>query len=339
MKSRVIIFLFAFSLLIPALSVQAVAASNNLRGRILIQVEDKGKAWYVNPKDNKRYYMADGNEAFQIMKNLGVGMSNKDIEKMKTDVNYRKKFIGKILLQVESHGEAYYISFNGRYNYLKDGDSAYEIMKKLGLGITNKDLTKIVVSENAANSQNVSNNNSILDCGTSDQNIIKKLVYEKREASGTSTQIISDFDKDKAMTCMGKALLNNCQKATVKIKGGKGGTTHTEEILGGDSNNCNWKITYGKVEELDIEQKQYENSYLQCAYPRSALKDSGCFILSNEACNFFGIKNSPAHIYAYGTASMFLTASFSPTEIKCSGNMIDKMNSFSANINNQSLNQ
>lgn len=121
----------------------AAPAPSNLKGRILLQVESHGEAWYVNPKDGERYYMADGKAAFDIMRTLSLGMSNKDIERMKTDATYRKKFIGQILLQVESHGEAYYISFDGRYNYLKDGAAAYEIMRKLSLGITNADLEKI----------------------------------------------------------------------------------------------------------------------------------------------------------------------------------------------------
>lgn len=143
MKLKIVIFLLLLSLLIPVIYIKAATAPNNLKGRILLQVESKGEAWYVNPKDGKRHYMANGDEAFQIMKTLGVGVSNKDMDKIKTDANYRKKFIGKILLQVESHGEAYYISFDGRYNYLKDGASAYQVMRKLGLGISNKDLAKI----------------------------------------------------------------------------------------------------------------------------------------------------------------------------------------------------
>jgi len=142
MKSKVIIFLLALSLLIPVVATKA-ATANNLNGKILLQVESKGEAWYVNPKDGKRYYMANGDQAFQIMKTLGVGMSNKDVDKMKKDSAYRKKFIGKILLQVESKGEVFYISSDGRYNYLKDGASAFQIMRKLGLGITNANLNKV----------------------------------------------------------------------------------------------------------------------------------------------------------------------------------------------------
>jgi hypothetical protein len=48
-------------------------------GRILLQVESHGEAWYINPKDNRRYYLADGDTAFQIMKYLGLGISNSDL--------------------------------------------------------------------------------------------------------------------------------------------------------------------------------------------------------------------------------------------------------------------
>lgn len=117
--------------------------TKRLSGLIVLQIESKGEAWYINPKDGKKYYMSDGAAAFNVMRNLGVGISNSDLNKIKSDVNYRKKFIGKIFLQVESKGEAYYISSNGRYNYLKDGQSAYEVMRSLGLGITNSNLNKI----------------------------------------------------------------------------------------------------------------------------------------------------------------------------------------------------
>lgn len=121
--------------------------SSKLKGRILLQVESKGEAWYVNPKDSKRYYMANGAEAYNIMRNLGVGVTNKDLDKIKNDKNVAKKQQGKIFLQVESKGEAYYIDSNSNANYLKDGDAAYQIMRKLGLGIKTSDLNKIGLSD------------------------------------------------------------------------------------------------------------------------------------------------------------------------------------------------
>jgi len=117
--------------------------SNRLKGKILLQVEAHGEAYYVYPQDGKRYYMANGNEAYRIMRYLGVGITNNDLDKIKNDKNFAKKHSGKIFLQVEAHGEAFYIDFEGNNHYLKDGGVAYNIMRELGLGITNSDLSKI----------------------------------------------------------------------------------------------------------------------------------------------------------------------------------------------------
>jgi hypothetical protein len=116
---------------------------STLRGKILLQVEAHGEAWYVNPKDGKRYYMANGDKAYSAMRNFGIGITNNDLNKIKSDIILAKKSSGKIFLQVEAMGEAYYIDFNGIAHYLKNGASAYTIMRELGLGITNNDLSKI----------------------------------------------------------------------------------------------------------------------------------------------------------------------------------------------------
>jgi hypothetical protein len=118
-----------------------------LKGKILLQVESVGEAWYVNPKNEKKYYMANGDEAYNIMRDLGVGIVNKDLEKVKSDKNFAKKHSGKIFLQVEDKGQAYYIDFNGEEHYLKNGEKAYDIMRELGLGITNNDIRKIDIDE------------------------------------------------------------------------------------------------------------------------------------------------------------------------------------------------
>ena len=58
------------------------ALSNRLKGRILLQVESHGEAWYINPEDSKRYYMPDGPSAYEIMKYLSLGISNSNLNKI-----------------------------------------------------------------------------------------------------------------------------------------------------------------------------------------------------------------------------------------------------------------
>jgi len=56
--------------------------ASRLAGRIVLQVEKHGEAWYINPVDGRRYYMKDGNAAYQIMRYLSLGISNTDLSKI-----------------------------------------------------------------------------------------------------------------------------------------------------------------------------------------------------------------------------------------------------------------
>lgn len=212
-RSQMITSSQAFSLTKPQSSTPSntPASSNNntseslakrLSGYILLQVQDKGQAWYVSPQDEKRYYLANGGDAFQIMRQTGVGITNTDLAKIPIGVDPRlsgndsdgdllpdgletaigtnpnssdsdgdgfldgqevesgynplgagklsynlafaNKQKGKILLQVQSHGEAWYINpKDGKRYYLGNGDMAFQIMRYLSLGISNSNLETI----------------------------------------------------------------------------------------------------------------------------------------------------------------------------------------------------
>jgi len=49
------------------------ALAKSLAGRILLQVDAHGEAWYVHPQTCERYYMKDGAEAYRIMRELSEG--------------------------------------------------------------------------------------------------------------------------------------------------------------------------------------------------------------------------------------------------------------------------
>ena len=55
---------------------------NRLLGRIVLQVESRGEAWYIDPSDGRRYYMRDGEAAYQIMRFRSLGISNSDLSKI-----------------------------------------------------------------------------------------------------------------------------------------------------------------------------------------------------------------------------------------------------------------
>lgn len=54
----------------------------SMKGKILLQVEGHGEAWYVNPKNNKRYFLGRPADAFSVMRVLGLGISNGDFSKL-----------------------------------------------------------------------------------------------------------------------------------------------------------------------------------------------------------------------------------------------------------------
>jgi micrococcal nuclease len=55
---------------------------NKFKGRILLQVQGHGEAWYLNPVDGKRYYLKDGAAAYELMRKFGQGISDGDLEKI-----------------------------------------------------------------------------------------------------------------------------------------------------------------------------------------------------------------------------------------------------------------
>ncbi|MFH1427687.1 MAG: CARDB domain-containing protein [Patescibacteria group bacterium] len=50
--------------------------ANNQKGKIFLQIERNGEAWYINPNDGKRYFLGRPADAFQVMRNLSLGISN-----------------------------------------------------------------------------------------------------------------------------------------------------------------------------------------------------------------------------------------------------------------------
>lgn len=53
-----------------------------LSGKIMLDVEQNGEAYYVNPNNLKGYYLNRPADAFRIMRELGLGITNNDIRKI-----------------------------------------------------------------------------------------------------------------------------------------------------------------------------------------------------------------------------------------------------------------
>ncbi len=113
-------------------------------GYIFLAVEKNGEAYYY-PVDQKAYYLGRPADAFNIMKNLGLGAKHDFIH---NTTYFSGHVVGRILLDVEAHGEAYYIYPKDRKKYyLGRPDDAFAIMRNLGLGISNANLSLLPIAQ------------------------------------------------------------------------------------------------------------------------------------------------------------------------------------------------
>ncbi|MBT4209890.1 MAG: phosphodiester glycosidase family protein [Candidatus Komeilibacteria bacterium] len=254
-------------------STEAAPAETRLRGRILLQVEENGEAWYVQPSDGRRMYMADGNAAYGMMRDLGLGITNTNLTKIPIgfedrfecldsdsdglcnkledglgtdaynydtdgdglsdgqevrnnqnplgeekpiyDNNLASDLSGKILLQVEAHGEAWYINpvDNKRY-YMPDGPAAYQIMRYLSLGITNANLDKIsIIQDSEILDEYSSYKRYTIDTSRGSFDISLVTLTKDKYLMITDTAISADCDGD----CATKSLASYVQDNSAEI--------------------------------------------------------------------------------------------------------------------------
>lgn len=130
---------------IPTVS-HALTLGERLAGRILLQVQARGEAWYVDPQSKQRFYMGRENDAFQLMRSKGLGIRHAELTKFQAS-RFPSRLSGRILLDVERNGEAYYIlPTTLKAISLGKPSDAYAAMRQYGLGITNENLVKIGIA-------------------------------------------------------------------------------------------------------------------------------------------------------------------------------------------------
>jgi len=152
------ILLFSIILLILPFSIFGYSGERN--GYILLQVEENGEAYYVYPQDSLRYYLGRPADAFEIMKRLSLGAKHDYI--VNTQI-FPKRLSGRILLDVEANGEAYYIyPRNMKKYYLGRPADAFKIMRELGQGISNEGLANIPIGNLSKQNTPLSKNKKVL---------------------------------------------------------------------------------------------------------------------------------------------------------------------------------
>lgn len=182
------------------------------RGHIVLQVEEHGEAWYIDPADDHRYYLGRPWDAFQIMREHSIGITNEDLATIPivgTAWNASAEMInrvrGKILLQVEENGEAWYVyPVDARRYYLGRPDDAFAIMRNLGLGITNQDLSTIPIGGDDSTNTDQTVEYSDYTIGTDAGSFAVKVVKLNRGTVQMVTDTGNETDCDD--NCIAKSL-------------------------------------------------------------------------------------------------------------------------------------
>ncbi|MEI7620096.1 MAG: L,D-transpeptidase family protein [Candidatus Falkowbacteria bacterium] len=146
LRLSLIVAFFVFFLAVPALAFPEDNLSSRLNGKILLDVDNNGEAWYVYPGDFHRYYLGTPEDAYSIMRNLSLGVSNDNFSKIVSSTPDR--FKGLILLKPEDVGKAYYVNPSDKsLIYMADATGAFALMRQFSLGITNSDLKTIPIGK------------------------------------------------------------------------------------------------------------------------------------------------------------------------------------------------
>ena len=150
------IFIFLSVFFVIKYSTAQDSLGSRLSGRILLQVEDRGQAWYVNPENEKKYYLGTPEESFALSRQLGFYM-DKNILNNYLNNSFPDNYSGRVIINAQEVYEAYYINpLDLKALPLNSPQDAFNIMRDLSLGITNEDL-KLIKTYNYLDNELFSN--------------------------------------------------------------------------------------------------------------------------------------------------------------------------------------
>ncbi len=132
--------LVASLFLIGAIKTNAATPASQFKGLILLQTDSQGEAWYVNPGNLQRYFLATPEDAQNLIKKVGIGAKHSFFEKE----TFAPHNLGRIYIDVEENGKAYYIyPKDKKAYYLGSMKEALIVWKSLGQATDDAQLNQI----------------------------------------------------------------------------------------------------------------------------------------------------------------------------------------------------
>jgi len=145
--SASIYFACALAILFPLSAGAITTAVDSLSGRIMLQVEENGEAWYLDPQSQKRVFLGKPEEAFGLINKFSVAVSDHVLNLIEN--NSAPKMLSGLFVQ--NPGALWYIHPGDRTAANLSGPTdVYNLMKNYSQGISNADLARIPVLEAVA---------------------------------------------------------------------------------------------------------------------------------------------------------------------------------------------
>ena len=126
-----------------------------MHGHILLPVTGAGELWYVNPKDNKRYLLANAEVAFSLLSAWAVTVTDKDIaglpgasEQSPSTAKRAaaQKRAGTLVMSAMDRSKVWFISPKDLRRYYFDGsESSWRFFHYVATGVSADDLARIPV--------------------------------------------------------------------------------------------------------------------------------------------------------------------------------------------------
>lgn len=171
------VFILGVAMTFPLTGNAATTVGKKLEGQFLIEVDNGGRLWYVDPSTHSKYEVNNKNVK-NLFQELSVGVANEDLEKIplafnaapidkdsdgdgwsnRTEVsegydpfgpgkpNYDRNFAfdlaGELLLQVEDDGRIWYVDTNGE-RWELTWENYLNVMSKNALGVLSQDISEI----------------------------------------------------------------------------------------------------------------------------------------------------------------------------------------------------